>query len=244
MGCKKLTYYQSEPTLKVVYRKTEPQQKAVQWFLSVDPLADERPSLSPYNYVQWNPLNRVDPTGMLDDDYFTKDGKYLGNDGDENSHNIRIVDAETYNNLLGKNDSEGKPLLQTSGDAVLFNDSEMSSETRLAVYEHYNETGLRLEINNEEVKKGVIMTYSTDVKIKIPVEQNTGEKVVNNFYNIKSSFDHERGHYNDHCKFGDAYRLMPTSSQEVRAIWHQKSQPNFRKTTSNYRKGINRYGSI
>jgi len=38
-------------------------------WLSVDPLSDERPSLSPYNYCQWNPVMRVDPTGMLDDNY-------------------------------------------------------------------------------------------------------------------------------------------------------------------------------
>ncbi len=36
-------------------------------WLSVDPLAEERPGMSPYNYVQNNPLNRIDPTGALDE---------------------------------------------------------------------------------------------------------------------------------------------------------------------------------
>jgi len=36
-------------------------------FLSVDPLAHLREWLSPYNFVQNNPINRVDPTGALDD---------------------------------------------------------------------------------------------------------------------------------------------------------------------------------
>ena len=43
-------------------------------WLSVDPLASERPGLSPYNYVQNNPLGRIDPTGMLDDWYLDENG--------------------------------------------------------------------------------------------------------------------------------------------------------------------------
>jgi RHS repeat-associated protein len=34
---------------------------------AVDPMADSRLSLSPYQYVQNNPMGRVDPTGMLDE---------------------------------------------------------------------------------------------------------------------------------------------------------------------------------
>ncbi len=55
-------------------------------WLSVDPMSDERSWISPYNYVQWNPLNRIDPTGLLDqvdDFYFDQDGKltkYVEND--------------------------------------------------------------------------------------------------------------------------------------------------------------------
>lgn len=35
-------------------------------FMSVDPLADERSWLAPYNYVQNNPIMRINPTGMID----------------------------------------------------------------------------------------------------------------------------------------------------------------------------------
>lgn len=41
--------------------------RIVRW-MSVDPMARERSWLTPYNFVQNNPLSRVDPTGMLDDD--------------------------------------------------------------------------------------------------------------------------------------------------------------------------------
>jgi len=36
-------------------------------FSQIDPMFMERPGLSAYNYVQNNPLIRIDPTGMLDD---------------------------------------------------------------------------------------------------------------------------------------------------------------------------------
>jgi len=41
---------------------------------SIDPLAEERNWVSPYNYVQNNPIMRVDPTGALD----TLPGSYSG----------------------------------------------------------------------------------------------------------------------------------------------------------------------
>jgi hypothetical protein len=63
MGCLKLTYYQSKPQLKVEYRKHEPQEKAVQRWLNVDPASDKFANISPYNYCTWNPLIVVDPDG-------------------------------------------------------------------------------------------------------------------------------------------------------------------------------------
>ncbi len=61
-------------------------------FISVDQLSDERQGLSPYNYVQWNPLNRVDPTGMLDTKYEDETGKLLAETNDGNDATVVISD--------------------------------------------------------------------------------------------------------------------------------------------------------
>ena len=42
-------------------------------WLSVDPLADKYPNISPYAYCSWNPVNRIDPDG--NDWYETEDGQ-------------------------------------------------------------------------------------------------------------------------------------------------------------------------
>ena len=42
-------------------------------FLSVDPMADKYPSISPYAYCAWNPLKLVDPDGM-DTVFVNRDG--------------------------------------------------------------------------------------------------------------------------------------------------------------------------
>ena len=33
-------------------------------WLSVDPMADKYPGISPYNYCMWNPVKLIDPDGM------------------------------------------------------------------------------------------------------------------------------------------------------------------------------------
>ncbi|UBM61530.1 hypothetical protein LA303_08885 [Candidatus Sulfidibacterium hydrothermale] len=61
-----------------------------------DPMADERAWVSPYNFVQGNPISRVDPDGMLDGDYYGRDGRYLGTDG-KDDNKVYVADNVTKN---------------------------------------------------------------------------------------------------------------------------------------------------
>jgi RHS repeat-associated protein len=67
MGCLKLTYNQAfETPLKVVYRTAAAEQKSVQRFLRVDPLAEAAPDWTPYRYGFNNPVKFIDPNGMFE----------------------------------------------------------------------------------------------------------------------------------------------------------------------------------
>jgi len=64
MGCLKLTYQKVESSpLKVVYRRSDVEKKSVQRFLSVDPLAEKHPDISPYVFCANNPIRYIDPDG-------------------------------------------------------------------------------------------------------------------------------------------------------------------------------------
>jgi len=62
-----------------------------QW-LSVDPMSDKYPSLSPYNYCENNPVVLIDPNGNSTSPIYDTDGNYLGTDNQGFSGDILIFD--------------------------------------------------------------------------------------------------------------------------------------------------------
>ena len=72
MGCRKLTYYQNETPLKVVYKADEQGQKPVQRFIRIDPMAVFTPGISPYTYANDNPVLYIDYYGLGIKDLWNK----------------------------------------------------------------------------------------------------------------------------------------------------------------------------
>jgi len=75
-------------------------------WLSVDPMADKYPNISPYAYCAWNPVKLVDPDGneaMTNDDWYKSTTKNSNGDysvfwSPENAQTIS-VNGETYTNI-------------------------------------------------------------------------------------------------------------------------------------------------
>ena len=75
-------------------------------WLSVDPMSDKYPSMSPYNYCANNPVILVDPDGREFGDFVDGDGNYLGTDG-INDGKIYFVSNHKSQQLIKKNDRKG-----------------------------------------------------------------------------------------------------------------------------------------
>ena len=67
-------------------------------WLSVDPMSDKYPSLSPYVYCANNPVKLVDPNGEEMGDYFDQYGTFLGADCKDDGK-IHIIDREFWNQI-------------------------------------------------------------------------------------------------------------------------------------------------
>ena len=76
-------------------------------WLSVDPMADKYPSISPYSYCAWNPVKLVDPDGMEINPVYTTNGDYLGNTKEGFTGDPLIMNKSDYEMMMdisGKND--------------------------------------------------------------------------------------------------------------------------------------------
>lgn len=102
--------------LEMTYRQYDP---AIGRFYVIDPLGEERNWLSPYNFVQNNPILRIDPTGLLDNDY--------GVDQNGKVELIKKTDDET-DTLYSVTRSEDGELVKDESGEVIKNDTNGDGE--------------------------------------------------------------------------------------------------------------------
>ena len=124
-------------------------------WLSVDPMADKYPSISPYAYCAWNPVRLVDPDGneaMTNDDWYkstikNSNGEYSVCWKPGNAQTVSI-NGETFTNI-------GPEYSHTSEQGVTF--YEQNSVTAFYPFFAVNELEISAEgvdflMNNEGVK--------------------------------------------------------------------------------------------
>ena len=76
-------------------------------WLSVDPMSDKYPSMSPYNYCANNPVILVDPDGREFGDYLNLNGVKIGSDGNNDNKEYIVADHDDREKIIA-NEAQGK----------------------------------------------------------------------------------------------------------------------------------------
>ena len=90
-------------------------------WLSVDPMSDKYPNLSPYNYCAWNPMKLADPDGMEINPIYDLSGNFLGTDDRGIAGSAIIMDKKNFRQGM----SHSEALSNNVGkDGFISNDAE------------------------------------------------------------------------------------------------------------------------
>ena len=219
-------------------------------WMSVDAMSDKYPNFSPYAYCAWNPAKLVDPNGMEVDDYFSKEGKYLGTDNAK-TDNIRIIDESRWNELSENGVIDHADEYRNSENFSSAY-SEMSLKSQLEVYQHYNPTTCQLyetsSKNNPSQYGMITTTKGGKSKIGIYLVANyRGIAVSDHANEITSMFVHEEQHVKDHqiraFVFDYEYEDAALLTQFNHDSW-LKCRTTFRHGITNYERLVSMLSSI
>lgn len=75
--------------------------------------------MSPYNYVQNNPISRVDPTGALDNPIYGTDGIFLGTDDRGLQGEAIVMDAQEFRQGMSHEEALDKGRLLSELSSVV-----------------------------------------------------------------------------------------------------------------------------
>ena len=180
-------------------------------WLSVDPMADKYPGISPYAYCAWNPVKLVDPNG--EEIYYTE-GKsgfvYKKNaEGKYGFYNVRTGDAY-------------------SGDKQQFVDDLTKALWQLKEGKHGNKLVSYFEGNTDRClfiqegkynsQEGNLIIWNNTDKTISPVGARKSDPVQTAFTETFVSLGHEMAHARDAYKYKEKFNSMSTEVKEQRAM--------------------------
>ena len=206
-------------------------------WLSVDPMSDKYPSLSPYVYCANNPIKLVDPNGEEIGDFFDYNGNFLGTDGIDDGK-IYITTQESWDKCSLLENGMTLITIPQLGFSRKPSQTDLTDDAILNILSYYNTTKYTVTEENQE-DNSLLSTHVRSGKLTANISNWRWNEFLDNSYDIKSSFDHEQGHFKQREEIGVNAMLDKTRDEcEKYAIDYQQSQPNYSKTSSKYKENI------
>ncbi len=121
-------------------------------WLSVDPMADMYPNISPYSYCMWNPVRVVDPNGMDTTIVFDLDagGSYRHENTERTGLSIVQIEHGEETTLYSGQTSYDRIDHHDLRTIISFNDASQARE----IYDKLKENGVQFEWNIMYLKDG------------------------------------------------------------------------------------------
>jgi len=213
------------------------------------PMSEKYYGTSSYTYCVDNPVTHVDPTGQLIDDYFDKNGNFLGKDNKKTDY-VKIINNPTYD--------KSKNIY--TGASVAITDAKLSDEAVSKIVSHYNEQlgpdrglgkNVKVQAGITSIGKAIMLygktteNYLFGIKLfggketmTINTNNNNMEKI-SSYLNTASNIENSIVHENQHAE--DSKKNLNNKEKERNAIARQKQDPTYEKTTDEYKKMIENY---
>ena len=211
-------------------------------------------SYNRYSYCLNNPLQWVDPSGELFGDYFDQYGVFLGTDGIDDGK-IHIINRDFWNQIKDNMSWVGndgvrvisRNLASDQNGGIFSNkpsEANLSDDAIKKIVAHYNTTKYPLQKGTD----GALHTdfnqtegSSYSVKLTINISQwRLQLSFLDNYYDIKSSYDNEIGHMKQCKELGIvAFNNLTSFQRESYAVDYQQAQEIYAKTSAKYKEVVN-----
>ena len=181
-------------------------------WLSVDPMSDRYPSISPYAYCAWNPVKLVDPNGR---EIFYKEGDnyyvYKKNsNGEYGFYNYKTGKAYSGNN---------QQFINELSDALGQLKEGKHGNSLVSFFEGDKKNHIYIRQSKKNGQQGTAIKWNNSERTRIPIALSHEDPIQSELSETFLSLGHEMAHARDMYNFKENFDNMSREEKEQSAMF-------------------------